>query len=369
MKGETESGFLILADLSGYTSFMAKSELDHSQAIVREVLELVSGQLSPFFTLVEVEGDALFVYAPVERVQRGETVLELIEATYGQFRNRLNSLKRQTTCGCIACSMIQLLDLKFFVHFGTYVPQRIAGKFKLIGSDVNLVHRLSKNHVTEAKGWNGYVLFSDAALERLGVRPAECYRSVERYEHLGDVTIHALDLHTRYEALNVSRRSYIAAADADVAMSTYFPCAPSVLWEWLNDSQKRSMWMEGTTWTALPGPGGRTGPGSRNHCAHGKSVSIEEITDWRPFEYFSTVVHQGPITIRDTMILEPVEGGTNLAHHIRMDMPLPRFLIRPVARFIVSKVMKVEQCWARIQRFLTQEPASDAHPAARAVAD
>lgn len=113
--------------------------------------------------------------------------------------------------------------------------------------------------------------------------------------------------------------------------------------------------MEGTTWSAMSRPSGRTGPGSKNHCAHGKSASIEEIVDWRPFEYFSTVVREGPVVIRDTMTLEPVEGGTNLAHHIRMEMPLPRFLIRPVAGLIVSKVMKVDQCWQKIQTLLRTE--------------
>ena len=31
--------------------------------------------------------------------------------------------------------------------------------------------------------------------------------------------------------------------------------------------------------------GGRRGPGSANHCMHGKDAVVEEILDWRPYDY------------------------------------------------------------------------------------
>ena len=31
--------------------------------------------------------------------------------------------------------------------------------------------------------------------------------------------------------------------------------------------------------------GGRHGPGSANHCIHGKDAVVEEILDWRPHDY------------------------------------------------------------------------------------
>jgi uncharacterized protein YndB with AHSA1/START domain/class 3 adenylate cyclase len=360
MDVRTERGFLMLADFSGYTSFMAKSELDHAQAIVRELLEMVSARLSSLLTLVEVEGDALYVYAPAERVHRGETLLELIESTYVAFRDKLGSMKRHTTCGCVACSSVQSLDLKFFTHFGEYVPQKIAGNFKLIGSAVNLLHRLTKNRVTEATGWKGYALFSDAALNQLSVRPKDLHTMTEQYEHLGDVVTHSVDLHKRHQELTDERRVFIAAEEADVVKQREFSCPPPVLWEWLNDPRKRNKWMEGATWTALARPSGRTGPGATNHCAHGKGASIEQIVDWRPIEYFSTEAKEGPMLIKDTVILTPKPNGTYLSHHIFIQMPLPRFLIRPITRMVVNKVMKVEQCWDRIERLIEEEDGRSA---------
>lgn len=354
MDVRTHRGYLMLADFSGYTLFMAKAELDHAQAVVRELLEFVTGKLTPVLTLLEVEGDALFVFAPQERIRRGETLLELIEATYVDFRDRLGAIRRHTTCGCVACNSVQSLDLKFFTHFGEYVPQKIAGAFKLIGSDVNLLHRLAKNHVTEARGWKAYALFTDAAMKELAIRPDNLHTMTERYDHLGEILTHSFDLHGRHATLTDARRVIITGDMADVVKQRTFTCPPSVLWEWLNDPHKRNMWMVGTTWTPLERPGGRTGPGAANHCAHGKGTSIEYIVDWRPFEYFSTEAREGPMTIRDTVVLTPIASGTEISHRVRIDMRLPRMLIKPLANIVVNRFMKIEQCWDRIERLIIQ---------------
>ena len=84
----TQQGYLVLADISGYTSYLAGTELDHSQAILTELLELVIERFETHLTIAKLEGDAVFAYAPAERIQRGETLLELIELTYVAFVDR-----------------------------------------------------------------------------------------------------------------------------------------------------------------------------------------------------------------------------------------------------------------------------------------
>jgi hypothetical protein len=352
MDVKVERGFLMLADITGYTSFMAKGERGHAEPVAREFLELVSSRLSPLLKLLEVEGDALFVFSPSSRIERGETLLELVESTYGAFRDRITALQRHTNCGCVACNSIGSLDLKFFIHFGEYVPQRIAGVFKLVGSEVNLLHRLVKNHVTERTGWKAYAMLTEASRAQLNIPPESLHKSIETYEHLGDVVTHNLDLHSRYRELAESRRVVVSAEEADVVLERDFRCAPPVLWEMLNDPHKRGEWVEGTTWTAHTLPSGRTGPGASNHCAHGKGVVVEQIVDWRPFDYYSTTVNHGMITVRDTLVLTPVSNATHLSHRILMDMPLPRLAIRPLAKLIVSRVMKIEKCWDRIEKLI-----------------
>jgi len=206
--------------------------------------------------------------------------------------------------------------------------------------------------VTEKTGWKAYAMLTDASLARLNIPPESFHQSIETYEHLGDVVTHNLDLHHRHRELAEARRVVISTAEADVVRERDFPCPPPVLWEWLNDSHKRSLWIEGTTWTARSLPSGRTGPGASNHCAHGKGALIEQIVDWHPFDYYSTEVKNGPITIRDTLVLSPTPNGTHLSHRIIMDMPIPRFAIRPLARLIAKRVMKLDECMDKIEQLL-----------------
>src|SRR5574338_1601031 len=141
-----EHGYLVLADISGYTSFLMQTELDHAQEILSDLLETIVRRFQTLLTLHKLEGDAVFAYAPESRIIRGETLLEMIEAAYVDFRERLHNVRRHTTCTCRACQNIPILDLKFMVHHGDYILQDIGGVRELAGSDVNLVHRLMKNH-------------------------------------------------------------------------------------------------------------------------------------------------------------------------------------------------------------------------------
>jgi hypothetical protein len=48
-----------------------------------------------------------------------ERFVELIEASYFDFSNRLVDMTRSTTCPCDACAAIGSLGLKFISHYGT----------------------------------------------------------------------------------------------------------------------------------------------------------------------------------------------------------------------------------------------------------
>jgi hypothetical protein len=48
-----------------------------------------------------------------------------------------------------------------------------------------------------------------------------------------------------------------------------------------------------------------------NHCRHGAEASIEEILDWRPFDYFTDRTTQPPgPSFMSTFELEPTTTGT-----------------------------------------------------------
>src|SRR5260221_4556535 len=220
MTTKTEQGYLVLADISGYTSFLASTELDHAHEILTELLTLIVNTFTPVLTLSKLEGDAVFAFAPSSRMARGETVLELVEATYLAFRSRVESMHRRTTCTCEACRAIPRLDLKFITHYGDFILQEpIAGLRELVGSDVNLAHRLMKNHITEATGWKAYAMFTERTLQTMNVQPSNMHLEVESYEHLGDVKTYSADLHKRYAELAAERHIALTPDDADISLS------------------------------------------------------------------------------------------------------------------------------------------------------
>src|SRR5258705_9725638 len=60
MNNRTDHGFLILADVSGFTAFVTTTELEHGSEIIAALLDEVVGQLSPPLEIQEIEGDAVF---------------------------------------------------------------------------------------------------------------------------------------------------------------------------------------------------------------------------------------------------------------------------------------------------------------------
>src|ERR1700682_202057 len=160
MEQKAQHGYLVLADISGYTSYLAGVELDHAQGVLTNLLETIVASFKSLLTISKLEGDAVFGYVAETQVSRGETLIEFVESSYLAFRDRQHGIRRRTTCTCNACRAIPNLDLKFIVHHGDYMTQSISGIPELVGSDVNLVHRLLKNHVAEQTGWHAYALFT-----------------------------------------------------------------------------------------------------------------------------------------------------------------------------------------------------------------
>lgn len=357
MSAATQHGYLLLADISGYTSFVAGTELEHSHEILSDLLGAICEKIETLLTISKLEGDAVFAYAPEPKIQRGETLLELVEATYVAFRDRQTSIKRATTCTCNACRNIPTLDLKFIAHHGDYVVQQVRDIRELVGSDVNLIHRLLKNHVAETTGWRAYMMLTEQCLDHLQLDLEGAHVQTEAYEHLGQVKTYNLDLHQRYRKITEERRIVVEEKDADAVIRVDFSTPPPLTWEWLHDPLKRNLWAGDAHWYAGDRPMGRAGKGASNHCAHGKSVSTEVTLDWRPFEY-STVdsFDDGRKLHTETLRFEPLPGGGTRVHSLaQIHMPLPRLIRRIVAHIMLFYVIKYDRVLARAVRLANEE--------------
>src|SRR4030095_16340390 len=101
---KVRTGFFIIADISGYTSFLSGTELEHAQAIVEGLIELIVKHVNPPLKIVQLEGDAVFYYVPGEILPEPERILDHIEACYFDFTSHLQHEQQLTNCPCRACS-------------------------------------------------------------------------------------------------------------------------------------------------------------------------------------------------------------------------------------------------------------------------
>jgi uncharacterized protein YndB with AHSA1/START domain len=316
---QTESGCLALADISGYTSYLVGAELDHAQDVLEDLTNTVVRALSPPMTLAKIEGDAVFVYMPGTRID-ASMLLDTLDAAYFAFRRRQEAIDRATSCDCNACVLIPRLDLKFVAHHGRFGRQHVAGGEELSGSDVIVVHRLLKNGVPEELGHHGYALYTDAVVAAMGVEPdaLRMRRHAEELEEIGPVTGWVQDLHERWTEERERRRVKVGPADAAATMSYELPVPRTVAWSYLTEPGLRAAWTPGVARINEATSDGRRGAGTRNHCEHGKGAVLEEILDWRPFDYF-TIDRKLPMLslkpIRITFELEDTPEGTRVTEY------------------------------------------------------
>src|SRR5262245_12874439 len=158
MSGPT-TGYLLIADITGYTQYLSETELEHAQGTLTALLEVVLDQTKPPLVLSRLAGDAVISYALGDAFATGQTFIEMIENTYVAFRRLIEQMVMNNPCPCAACAHVGDLDLKFFVHYGTFVRQKLSAHEELLGNDVNLLFRLTKNKVTEKTGLAAYALY------------------------------------------------------------------------------------------------------------------------------------------------------------------------------------------------------------------
>jgi Protein of unknown function (DUF2652)/Polyketide cyclase / dehydrase and lipid transport len=320
----TESACLLLTDISGYTGYLAGVELDHAQDILADLMGTIVSALRPGFRLAKLEGDAAFMFAITEKLD-GSLLLDTIERCYFAFRRRRRDVRQATSCQCNACVRIPDLNLKFVVHYGTILRQRIAGQDELLGPDVILVHRLLKNDVIASTGIEAYALFSqhcvdamDVDVSALGMRASR-----EMYEHIGAIPVWVHDLGRRWQEEESRTRVIVDERHAIYRLDTPTSAPPQVAWEFVTTPGRRIAWQLGVTGVEVIATGNRRGIGATNHCMHGQDTTIEEVLDWRPYDYFTYRVTvptaMGPVRFVATTEFEPTPGGTIL--HQRFAAP------------------------------------------------
>lgn len=359
MLPKAEQACFLIADISGYTGFIAATEIEHAQDIIADLMNTVVKALRPPFKLAKLEGDAAFVYAPLDKVD-GSHLQDAVESAYFKFRRRLRDVRQASACTCKACAAMGGLDLKLVVHQGGMVRQRMAGREELAGRDIIIVHRLLKNTAAEKVGGHAYALYSDDCLRAAGIDPA-AHGLTEHHEaidSIGDIRLWVRDLESAWQEENARTRREVTPADAYVTL-TYDLAAPrETVWQHLTVPALRQQWWPAD---AILEPTGKTrrGTGTVNHCMHGKDAIIEELLDWRPFDYFtlSTLlpVPGAPKIVMTRALEERPDGSCHVEFRVaKPEAKSKDFVDQATARFVKN----MEGAFAKLRPLVERPPAS-----------
>ena len=137
-------------------------------------------------------------------------------------------------------------------HHGTCEELQIGPLNDLSGADVILVHRMAKTDVKTVTGIESYALFTDAAVQAMGIEAALVPYS-QPFEHFGDVQMQVYDLGAAWENFrDRDVRHYIGPDEGAFTYRRHFPHSPSVLWDGLAKARSARWSRTGTRLSSAP---------------------------------------------------------------------------------------------------------------------
>ena len=252
---------MVLADISGYTKFVNETEIEHSLAILRELLDTMVSSVGGQLRVSQIEGDCiLFIGGLTE-----DEVVDLLEQSFVVFRRRLRAMQENTTCQCKACQLIGILSLKYVVHRGTYTVQKIGNIEQLHGADVIVGFRLLKNSVPSKE----YLLATMPVIERLSTDRRRRFEAhVESYEGIGQVAAAYEVLASFWEDAQARERRHVSAEDATFIISREIEAPASAVWAYMTSTAGMNALLGMPKVTMVSGARGGMVDGEF-HCHHG----------------------------------------------------------------------------------------------------
>ncbi len=186
--------YLVIIDISGYTNFITQRTVSllHAEQIITTLMETVIDLAEHPLMVNKLEGDAALLY---REYGQGDTavainVFEQVKAFFPAFYACLSQQREsRANCSCEACTNIDQLALKAFVHAGEIAVKQVRQFEELAGEDVILIHRMLKNHVPS----RDYVLMTETARSGAQLPIESLQKHLERLEGIGETTLWLTD--------------------------------------------------------------------------------------------------------------------------------------------------------------------------------
>jgi len=241
------NSLLFIPDISGFTQFVQNTEVDHSQHVISELLEVLITANNEDLKLAEIEGDALFFYKEGSILSQ-EKLLAQIEHMFTAFYGHLKMLKKNRICPCNACATAPDLQLKIIAHIGELRFLEVQESHKPFGQSVIEAHRLLKNSV----GSDNYTLISENLANAIGLphnyfsklfnfrKGKDSYDGKELGYFFSEIDNESLKLNPFAQPRNTD-----LACESCLTMNKEYPISAETLLEYITNYTYRHEWIKG----------------------------------------------------------------------------------------------------------------------------
>ncbi|HEY1009572.1 MAG: DUF2652 domain-containing protein [Daejeonella sp.] len=189
-KDGTEPAFFCVPDITGFTKFIATTDVNFSREVIPALLRKLIDCNVLKMKIGEIEGDAIFFYK-TGRLPAVGRVAAQCKALYKTFSDFIRSVKENDPENYELYLADSQLGLKIIIHYGDISIANIKGRIKLLGQDVIIAHKLLKNKVEDYN----YILLTEKYLSKIKDREnlqqwfhwENIRTGSETYEFIGEV--------------------------------------------------------------------------------------------------------------------------------------------------------------------------------------
>jgi len=334
-----QEGALVLADISGYSKFIAQTEVEHSWSILHELLDTMVRSVQGRMDVSQVEGDAILFISGLSTPE----VIAALEETFVTFHRRLRDMQAVTTCPCDACANIGILKLKFVVHHGRFSRQRLGNVEQLHGTDVIVAHRLLKNTVPSKE----YLLVTDAVLDRLPENDRMRFRPHSEEFDLGAISGGYREIRHLWDEAEAAERKRVDPAEAYLNSEVIVDAPVAVVYKRMLEPNVMQRYLFSDGVEVIQGARGED-LGSEFHCHHGGTMITMRVVSMEHEKELTLTTDQPPQGYITTRISDAGGGRTKILRSFIWEKPADHEVAAGIAETMESMIRAGEGALAAV---------------------
>ena len=318
-----------IPDLGGFTKFIAETEIQHSQHIVKELLELLVDANTLGMKVSEFEGDAVLFF----RKGAAPSLDDLVRQSrkmYLDLHTYLKKFEYMRVCQCGACAGAGGITLKMVAHFGSAGTMQVKDHVKFVGKDIIIAHRLLKNSVDMRE----YLLVTQPTLVTLAdpdSHLASFADGADAYDSLGTIEyrVRPLDGYLGEVKVEPPKPAGLKNPRKMAQLNRIVDAPMEQIYQRLIDLPARMDWIDGVTKVEMVGD--KNYVGQTHRCVRGEEGVALTTTEVKVTESTMELweTDQKKVSACRYLLTRLPDGKTDLAVELYVqDNPIVRTIFR-----------------------------------------